>query len=59
LSLSSRTNFDVCLKFLQTSLTVDVKKLDDVKKADLIEQIYFARYLAVAPTTFEMASKVL
>ena len=35
--MASRINFDVCLKYLQSALTVDIKKLDDGKKDEIIQ----------------------
>lgn len=59
MSKSSRANFDICLKWIHSALNHDHKKYDESQVADFIQQIYFGRYLAIAPTDLEMGAKVL
>lgn len=59
LSILGRSHFDYCAKFLESALMNDHKK---TKKDDLdifVQEIYFCRYLVIAPIDMKMADRVL
>ncbi len=59
LSKSSKANFDACYKFVQQPLSNDQRKYSQVENDSFIQQIYFGRYLQIAPSDMEMGTKVL
>jgi hypothetical protein len=59
LSTLSRNHFDQCLKFLQLALQNDHRKCSKDETDTFIKEIYFCRYLVIAPTDIKMADKVL